>query len=149
MDKNNPARQMLRNVLMGIVILIWLITIVAYLLMDSGTSNKHILAGIILTYLTLWGVVFLWSDATKLEKVLRFFLTTTSLILLVGVFEVPVLIKVVDFRLVFHTPIANPLRNPENLLDSKLLHIHQPHYRLLWHGVNYQYDRHGFRNESD
>lgn len=149
MDKNSPTRHVLRNVLMGMVILIWLITVVAYWLVDSGTNNKHIVLGIILTYLTLWGVVFLCSGATKLEKVLRFFLTTTSLVLLVGLFEILVLIKIVDFRLVFHTPIADPRRNPENLLDSKLLHIHQPHYRLLWHGVDYQYDRHGFRNESD
>ena len=148
MHKNNPARQVLINVLIGIVVLMWLM-IVVYWLVDSWTSNRHILVGIILTYLTLWGVVFLWSDANKLEKLLRFFLTTTSLTLLVGLFEMLVRIKVVDFRLVFHTPIAKPWSHPENLLDSKLLHIHQPHYRLLWQGVNYQYDRHGFRNESD
>ena len=136
-------------VLMGIVILIWLMIVVFYWLVDSRNSNRHILVGIILTYLTLWGAVFLWSDANKLEKMLRFVLTTTSLTLLVGLFEILVLIKIVDFRLVFHTPIADPWSHPENLLDSKLLHIHQPHYRLLWQGVNYQYDRHGFRNESD
>ena len=138
MHKNNPARQVLINVLIGIVVLIWLM-IVVYWLVDSRTSNRHILVGIILIYLTLWGLVFLWSDATKFEKGLRFFLTTTSLTLLVGLFEMLVLIKAVDFRLVFHTPIAEPWRHPENLLDSKLLHIHQPHYRLLWQGVNYQY----------
>jgi SGNH hydrolase-like domain, acetyltransferase AlgX len=148
MPENNPARQVLIKVLTGIVMLLWL-TIAVYWMVDLRTSSRHILVGIILTYVALWGMVFLWSDANKLHKVLGFLLTTILLALLVGVLEILVLIKIVDFRLVFHTPIDKPWSHPENLLDSKLLHIHQPHYRLSWKGVNYEYDRHGFRNEAD
>jgi SGNH hydrolase-like domain, acetyltransferase AlgX len=149
MHKNSPARQWLTNVLIGLVVLIWLMVVVVYWLVASNTNNKDTLVGISLIYLALWGLVFLCSDANKFEKVLGFFLTTTFLTLLVSLFEMLVLIKVVDFRLVFHTPITELWRHPENLLDSKLLHIHRPHYRLLTDGVDYQYDRHGFRNQAD
>src|SRR5262249_26014037 len=60
-----------------------------------------------------------------------------------------VLTRLVDFRAVLNSPTEEPWRNPRNLKDPKLLHIHKPYERLVWKGHEYRYDRHGFRNESD
>jgi hypothetical protein len=135
--------------LSSVLALSGLAAVVAYWLEDSASLNRQVLVGIVLSYLTLWGLFYLWSDAHRLHKLLLFFMTTGSLAVVVGLLELLVLVRVADFRLIFNVPIAVPWSHPENLLDPKLLHIHRPYYRLSWGGVDYRYDRHGFRNESD
>lgn len=112
-------------------------------------SHSHTLAGIMLSYLVLWGAIFLLSNASKIEKTKRFFLTTGSLVLMVGVLELLVVGNLVDFRTAFGTAVKEPWKHPDNLLDPKLLHIHDPYDRFVWEGIEYRYDHYGFRNETD
>jgi len=112
-------------------------------------SSRHMLAGILLSYLSIWSVLFLSSNANKREMIQRFLLTSASIIVMVCFFELLTLAGIVDYRLAFSTPIYEPWRHPDNLLDPRLLHIRKPNLRFRWSGIEYRYDRHGFRNESD
>lgn len=79
----------------------------------------------------------------------RLLVSTVAVALTLGCFELLVLAHLVDFRSVLGTPIAEPWSHPDNLLDPKLLHIREPHYRRRFDGIEYRYDRHGLRNEVD
>jgi hypothetical protein len=103
----------------------------------------------LISYLLLWGVIFWWSHAPRRETARRFLLTSASAAFILGCFELPVLTHLIDFRLALGTPIVQPWAHPENLLDATLLHVHRQHSRVHWQGIEYRYDRHGFRNESD
>ncbi|MDO9119226.1 MAG: GDSL-type esterase/lipase family protein [Nitrospira sp.] len=72
-----------------------------------------------------------------------------SIALIVGFLELLVVAGIVDFRTILSTPVREPWHHPDNLLDPKLLHIHKPHDRWLWNGVDYRYDQYGLRNDSD
>ena len=109
----------------------------------------HTLASLILSYLVLWGAIFLWSNASKVEQANRFLLTGTSIALIVGFIELLVVAGILDFRTILSTPVREPWHHPDNLLDPKLLHIHKPHDRWLWYGIDYRYDQYGLRNDSD
>lgn len=111
--------------------------------------NYHTLANVILSYLVLWGPIFLWSNAPRTERASRFLLTTATVAITVGLLELCVAARVVDFRVTFNTLPKEPWHHPDNILDPKLLHIHQPYYRQVWDGIEYRYDSHGLRNESD
>ena len=111
--------------------------------------NYHTLGYILLSYLLLWSVIFVWAGGSKTEKATRFILTTASVAFTVGLLELLVVAKVIDFRVIFDTPVYEPWRNPNSRLDSKLLHIPKPHFRWEFGGIEYRYDQHGFRNESD
>jgi len=112
-------------------------------------SLYHILAGFMLSYLVLWGIIFLLSNASKHEKMIRFFLTTGAIVFTVGFLELLVIVHVIDFRTTLGTPVSEPWQHPANLLDSTLLHIHKPYDRWLWDGIEYRYDQYGLRNETD
>jgi hypothetical protein len=112
-------------------------------------SLYHTLGACMLSYLVLWSVIFLWSDTSNTEKAKRFFLTTGSIVITVGVIELLVVVRVLDFRILFGTEISEPWRHPDNLNDPRLLHIHKPYDRLVWQGIEYKYDRNGFRNGTD
>jgi hypothetical protein len=148
MDQTSRSRKKMEVVLIGILVLTWLAALVFYWSV-APESNRHTLANFILSYLVLWGVVFLWSNATKSEKAKRFFLTSASVALIVGLFEILALTQIVDFRSTFNTPFKEPWRHPDNPLDPKLLHNHKPYLRFRWSGIEYRYDQHGLRNESD
>jgi hypothetical protein len=84
-----------------------------------------------------------------MERATRFILTTVSIGCTVGFLEVLVAAGMVDFRLILNTPELESWRNPNSVLDPKLLHIPKPHSRWEWGGIAGRYDQHGFRNESD
>ncbi len=88
-------------------------------------------------------------NASKTNLAKRFFLTTVSLLFTVGLLEILVLAKIVDFRLVLGTARSQPWHHPNNLLDPKLLHIRKPYQYFKWAGIEYRYDQHGLRNEAD
>lgn len=148
MDAADQFQQKSKNILIGLFVLSCLGTLVFYWLVVP-TSLYHTLTGLMLSYLVFWSINFLWSDASNSEMAKRFFLTTGSIVLTVGFIELLVIIHVVDFRTIFGTPIWEPWRHPNNLNDPKLLHIHKPYDRLMWDGIEYRYDRNGFRNETD
>jgi len=131
-------------------VVVWLVALVLYwCVAPTRESPRHTLASIILSYLVLWGVIFLWSDVPKKRTAQRFLLATGSLACTVGFLELLVLATVVDFRVAFGTPVLEPWAHHGNLLDPRLLHIHKPHDVWPWYGIDYRYDQHGLRNESD
>jgi len=76
-------------------------------------------------------------------------LTTASLAITVSALELCVAAGVVDFRVTFNTILKEPWHHPDNVLDPKLLHIRRPYYRNVWDGIEYRYDSHGLRNETE
>ncbi len=150
MIKTNRSKKVQEGVLIGILVLIWLAALGFYWSVDPiREPNWHTLASLILFYLLLWGIVFLCTNVSKIEKVQRFLLTSVSIALTVGLLEFLALAKILDFRLVLGTPIEEPWKHPDNLLDPKLLHIHKPYYSGRFNGIAYRYDQHGMRNEVD
>jgi hypothetical protein len=81
--------------------------------------------------------------------------------------ELPVLLGYVDYRLVLHTPILSPWRDPQNIPDEELIFRRRPHdhrqgafrggnLSFLWnvpdaqlHPYDLHYDQNGFRNGQD
>jgi hypothetical protein len=112
-------------------------------------SARHVLAVVGASYLLLWGVVFLLSRASPIETWRRFGLMSASVTLMIALLEIPALAGLVDYRGVLGTSLGVPWQHPDNRLDPVLLHIHEPHLRLRWKGVDYAYDAHGLRNVSD
>lgn len=147
-DAADQFQQKSKNILIGLFVLTCLGTLVFYWFV-APELLYHTLTGFMLSYPVLWGMIFLWSDASETEKAKRFFLTTGSIAFTVGFLELLVVAHIVDFRTVLGTPIFEPWRNPANLNDPKLLHIHKPYDRWVWEGIEYRYDQYGFRNETD
>lgn len=146
---NDRSQQVRKGVLVGIVVLVWLAALVFYWSVAPRNASIHFLAGIFLSYLFLWSLAFLLSNVSKIEIAQRFLLTSISVALTVGLLEVLTLTRTADFRLVFGTPISEPWRHPDNLLDPKLLHVLKPHHRTQYGGIDYRFDQHGLRNEVD
>ena len=152
MGRANRHPQTAKHVLVGFFVIICLGALFFYWAV-APEINYHILyptlAGIMLSYLVLWAMIFMVTNGSQIEKMIQFFLSTGSLILTIGFIELLVAAQVADFRSILGTPISEPWRNPGNLHDPTLLHIHKPHDRWLWDGIEYRYDQHGFRNETD
>jgi hypothetical protein len=148
MDSASRSHHKSKNALIGFFVMTCVGTLVFYWSV-APESNSHTLAGIMLSYLLLWSVIFLLSNASKTEKATRFLLATGSIALTIGCIELFVVANVVDFRTILGTPVWEPWHHPANLLDPKLLHIHKPHDRWLWNGIEYRYDQYGLRNETD
>jgi acetyltransferase AlgX (SGNH hydrolase-like protein) len=150
MIKHKRSHQMRKAVLISIAVFIWLAALVFYWSVDpTGSPRRHCLAGIFLSYLLLWSLIFFWSNTSKVEKAQRFLLTSVSVALTVGLLELLALANFVDFRLTLSTLSDVPWEHPDNLLDPKLVHIHKPYYRQRFDGIEYRYDQHGLRNEVD
>jgi hypothetical protein len=115
----------------------------------SRLPNVYILSGLLAFYLLGWEVALWLARGRRGELAKGFAVTSAAAILLVGVLETLVLVHLVDFRVLFGTPAAQPWSHPGNLVDPTLLHLHQPHDDFVWDGVRYQYDQHGFRNRPD
>ncbi|MCI0557818.1 MAG: SGNH/GDSL hydrolase family protein, partial [Nitrososphaera sp.] len=116
---------------------------------EAPEHTYHTLACLLFTYLVLWGAIFLWSTASKVEQANRFLLTGTGIALSVALLELLVVAGILDFRTILSTPVYEPWHHPDNLLDPTLLHIHKPHDRWLWYDIDYRYDQYGLRNDSD
>jgi len=146
MQQTNPLHKT-KSVWIGFFVLICLGSLAFYWL--ETPSRYHTLAGFMLSYLVLWGMIFLLSNASKIEKTKRFLLTTGSLALTLGFIELLVVAHVVDFRVIFGTAGKEPWKHPDNLLDLSLFHIHKLYNRFVWEGIEYRYDQYGLRNETD
>ena len=90
-----------------------------------------------------------------------------SLFLCFTLFELPALLSLIDYRLVFRTwmPSREPQSNPRMRLDPELLYIHRPGDRFVGsvpgdlhfmgiktdrrYEVDVRYDRNGFRNNTE
>lgn len=132
------------------------------------TVNPQQMVYLILSaYLLGWLVYCIVSRVRKKEKAIRFALTSSSVLVFLGITEILAITKVVDYRSVFATPIGEPWRRPDYRLDPKLLYIRKPHARIKGQATSgdipfavlgasrpvyqydVQYDANGFRNPKD
>jgi SGNH hydrolase-like domain, acetyltransferase AlgX len=117
---------------------------------DPGRSpNVYLLAGFLAVYLLGWGGLLAATRRRRSELAKGFVVATTAGVACVILLEALVLLRLLDFRVLFGTPAAQPWSHPGNLVDPTLLHLHQPHDEFVWDGIPYRYDRNGFRNRSE
>ena len=150
-------------------------TIVAILLLGAyggiwlpGIPDPRSLAlGLVGGYVLVWLAYFLISRQPKDELRKQLVLTTGSLIVVIGAFEVLAATKLVDYRRVFSIATLEEWENPIYRPDDELLWIHPPHLRLVGQYTrgnvgerlclpphapepfDLRYDQFGFRNEQD
>jgi hypothetical protein len=133
----------------------------------NSSPARHLSSTIVLSYLATWGLLWFFSQAPTSEKGAKFLIFTATLLFGLALLEMLAFAKVVDYRLLLHTPSKDPLLNPDNVLDPDLLHIHRPYLRssgrlvggdiaeikglkpLATYEYDVRYDRHGFRNRKD
>lgn len=113
------------------------------------SPNLYLLSGMLALYLLGWGAALALARRRRDELAKGFAVASAAAVLFVGLLETLVLVRLVDFRVLFGTPAAQPWSHPGNLVDPTLLHLHRPHDDFVWDGVRYQYDRNGFRNQQD
>lgn len=117
---------------------------------DPGRSpNVYLLSGLLAVYLLAWAALLGIARRRRTELAKGLVAATAAGIACVAFFEALVVLRVLDFRVVFGTPAAQPWSHPGNLVDPTLLHLHRPHDEFVWDGVPYRYDRHGFRNPPE
>ena len=84
---------------------------------------------------------------------------------ILALLETPALLRLVDYRSVFHVRMVEQTERPENLIDPELIYIRKPHLEMAGNqkgnfamskclpGPSYafrvRYDQKGFRNDSD
>ena len=94
---------------------------------DAGPD--HLIALSILGYLAGWGPYLLFSQRSPLGKSIRLAACTTSILLGLVMVELPAVVRLVDYRSVFHTPTP-PWKRPGNLPDGALLYVRKPNQWL-------------------
>lgn len=81
------------------------------------------------TWLAAWVVLCVRSRTPLRLAAMRFAAVHLALLVLVGLLEIPALLGMVDYRLVFAVPIVSPSRDPRFLPDPELVYIAAPHDR--------------------
>ena len=97
------------------------------------------------TYLLAWLVLL--AILKRREMASRFLLTSTSIAVLVLLFEIPAIIGLVDYRIVFRIPIVSPAHDPRNIADEELIFRRPPHDRIM--GSARTPDESGFHSVRD
>jgi hypothetical protein len=118
-------------------------------LKPAEPSDLETAGALLVCCLLLWGGLLLGDDASRKENAKRFALANACLGLFVALAELLTAAELVDYREVFRTPVFEAWSHPGNLLDPVLLHIHRPYSQVQWDSIDYRYDGHGLRNESD
>jgi len=133
-------------------------------------QTTHLLANLAVTYLMAWSLLLLLSAQPRVTIARRFLLMTGSIVGCVALLELPVLLHMVDYRLVLRDPNfdrKNPWRaHPLNLPDPELVQIFSPHQHItgtqpggdiarIWnlpalgeYEYDYRTDQQGFRNRT-
>ncbi|MCI0434903.1 MAG: hypothetical protein L0271_14875 [Gemmatimonadetes bacterium] len=145
-------------------ILLALLLLIASWWFARGTP--WILINLGLSWVWLWAAIGAVTSTPQRELSLRFALTTISLVLIVVVLEIPAILGVVDYRLVFRNRIASPWQNPAYRPDSDLLYRRPAHFAVsgeTFGDITYlldvpdarpypfdlRLDANGFRNPAD
>ncbi len=89
----------------------------------------HLIALLILGYLAGWGPYLMLSRRSPAGKSVRLAACTASILLGFLLIEAPAIVRVVDYRSVFHTPTP-PWKRSGNLPDDALLYVREPNQRL-------------------
>lgn len=118
-------------------------------------------------YCLAWAAVFMVSPWPPLERFAQVVLVSLSIGAVVLLLESLVVVRLIDFRLTFATPVFDPWRSPIRVPDPDLLWVHPPHLRLTGsytrgnigellclpphkaQPYELRYDQHGFRNAKD
>lgn len=122
---------------------------------------------LVATYASIWIWSWLGFPSARRKVMLRFALVSASLLLVCAFFETFAVLKLLDYRVVFRTPIISPPHDPNNVLDEELIFRRKAHSRrqgsfrggnlsFLWdvpdatlHHYDLRYDENGFRNSED
>jgi hypothetical protein len=129
-------------------------------------NPEQLLGLLAAAYLGAWGLLFFRSRCGPAGDAARFAACTASLVAAVAAFELPALLRAVDYRDVFATPTP-PWRRSGNRPDPDLLYVRSGHRHVRraflgneqpgrgWAGFpptyrcDVRYDRNGFRNPTD
>ena len=135
-------------------------------------STRKFVALVAVSYAFLWGVYFALSREASRGKVINATVSTVSLVMVIGILELPALLGILDYRLIISPPQSavftkiKPWEDPRNRLDRELVHICRPNQKIVgetigdlvpWlrittdrhYQIDAQYDSNGFRNDHE
>jgi hypothetical protein len=137
------------------------------LFLPDVSSPRHFLATLIMGYVLVWAIYSLFSNISRPELLVRFALTTGSLVTMLILAEAPAFTGLIDYRAVLGSfESESALTVAGRHADPELLWQHDPYYEYNepYQGnlgmalcvppdssqrVAVRYDRHGFRNSQD
>ena len=139
-----------------------------FLIVKAGISDvRHLFSILVASYLIGWGGYSLASLRPRDEIRIQFVLLTVSLGTALLLAELPVWVKLIDYRKTFSISSDVPWEQPGYLPDLELLAKPEPHYsaKILFNRGNIgqalclpprqaepfesRYDKNGFRNDQD
>lgn len=155
----------LQRFCLAILIGAWLGAI-GFLWFNKAATGTEFVANVFVTYMLIWGLLLVTSNRPAGYWATRFVAVGFALGFSIGLVELLVVARVVDFRVLFGVTTDEPWRNPVNRLDPELLHVRKPNlhlvgeqkggdiafYNQIRHPQNYpydvRYDANGFRNSN-
>ena len=139
-----------------------------FLIVKAGISDvRHLFSILVASYLVVWGGYSLTSLLPRDEIRTQFIMMTVSLGAALLLAELPVWLKLIDYRKTFSISSDLPWELPGYLPDPELLAKPEPHYsaKILFNRGNIgralclpprqvepfeaRYDKNGFRNDQD
>ncbi|QPD03657.1 MAG: hypothetical protein Nkreftii_001431 [Candidatus Nitrospira kreftii] len=160
------SNQRTKKIVIGLTVVLF---ILGYMLVaKAGISDARQLFGfLIASYLVVWGGYALVTAIPREEIRNQFVLTTFSLGMALAMLELPVALKLINYRTIFAITDGFDWEHPAYLPDLELLYKPKPHQTLKMqvHRGNIGevlclpphpeepfdliYDKNGFRNEED
>ncbi|MER3424616.1 MAG: hypothetical protein C4293_16745, partial [Nitrospiraceae bacterium] len=118
----------------GLVLIVLMFASAFVLLwLTSDSSVTHLMADLLVAYCLGWGLYVLLSKESQVEVRRRFLLMTISLFVMLGILEVPAVTDLVDYRVLFSTPVKEAWRHPRNVPDERAFFwTHRPKQRVHW-----------------
>lgn len=158
--------QRAKQVVIGLTLVLF---VVGYLLIVKVgfSDDKQLLSFLIASYLLVWGGYALITVVPQDEIRSQFLLMTLSLGVVWSLVEIPVFLKLIDYRKVFSISGGLPWERPGYLPDTELIYRPEPHHaaKIQFSRGNIgealclpthpsepfevKYDKNGFRNEED
>jgi|RhiMetdeSRZDD1v2_1073273.scaffolds.fasta_scaffold38854_3 acetyltransferase AlgX (SGNH hydrolase-like protein) len=138
-------------------------------MLSSLNVVRMVLLLLMSAYILGWVQYVTKKRESRASRLANCALTHITLLVLLGMLELPAMCGLVDYRLVIALPEivhVKPWNDPRNQLDRELLYTRRPGQRFVgetvgdlvhWLGIatdrrypiDIQYDRHGFRNDHE
>jgi hypothetical protein len=135
-------------------------------------SSQSFIVLMLASYILGWTIYYSINREPLPNKAANCGLTTITLVMLFGLFELPAILGWIDYNRVISPPpsvlftMIKPWNNPANQMDRELVHIHRPRQKVVgetagdlvsWLGIStdrrykidIEYDGNGFRNDHD